>query len=283
MSDDTKSDRRPFSQRHGLVPTRTDLQVDFIDRELRTRLYNAFYEHFVEAVTTDGFWTINPVHVHIWTEHLVQRRDLIGQNAFLSVVLERFTKGAWYEVYDLVEFSALLDESFLRDVNRVLEAQFAGYRFVGTRLVPITSPDEIGAIETALAASTATGTLSGVREHLEAALDLFANRSKPDYRNAIKEAISAVEYLARKLVGQPTTLGDALKRIASTGTVDIHPALKGAFSQLYGWTSDGSGIRHALTDQAADITPEDARFMIVACSAFVNYLIAKAHKTGVAF
>jgi len=44
---------------------------------------------------------------------------------------------------------------------------------------------------------------------------------------------------------------------------------------LYGYTSDSGGIRHALSDE--DVTPtfEDAKFMLVSCSAFINYLKAK--------
>jgi hypothetical protein len=48
---------------------------------------------------------------------------------------------------------------------------------------------------------------------------------------------------------------------------------------LYGFTSDGQGIRHALKDMVQP-EPEDARFFLVACSAFVNYLSEKARKIG---
>ncbi len=50
----------------------------------------------------------------------------------------------------------------------------------------------------------------------------------------------------------------------------LHPALKAAFSQLYGYTSDEEGIRHALLDESRVGFPE-AKFMLVACSAFVSF------------
>lgn len=97
------------------------------------------------------------------------------------------------------------------------------------------------------------------------------NRETPDYRNSIKESISAVESLAKVLSGSDkATLGEALKEIEKNGK--LHSALKSAFSSLYGYTNDAEGIRHALLDESS-LTKADARFMLVSCSSFVNYLI----------
>jgi len=60
----------------------------------------------------------------------------------------------------------------------------------------------------------------------------------------------------------------------------LHSDLKHAFQKLYGYTNDSEGIRHALMEeQTLDV--EDAKFMLVSCSAFVNYLVVKAHKAGI--
>ena len=53
-----------------------------------------------------------------------------------------------------------------------------------------------------------------------------------------------------------------------------------AFRKLYGYTSDEKGIRHSLLEETASVAEEDARFMIVACSAFLNLLIVKADKAN---
>ena len=62
--------------------------------------------------------------------------------------------------------------------------------------------------------------------------------------------------------------------------VVLHPALSSAFDKLYGYTSDEQGIRHALLD-SSNLQQEDAVFMLVSCSAFVSYLIAKSARAGV--
>lgn len=66
------------------------------------------------------------------------------------------------------------------------------------------------------------------------------------------------------------TLGVILKELERSKK--LHPALRSAFSSLYGYTSDADGIRHALLD-AERLTKADARFMLVCCSAFVNYVV----------
>ena len=68
-----------------------------------------------------------------------------------------------------------------------------------------------------------------------------------------------------------STLGAALNELEKNG-VKIHGAMKNAFSSLYGYTSDKSGIRHNLgVDE--NTTFEEAKYMLVSCSAFLNYLI----------
>jgi hypothetical protein len=79
------------------------------------------------------------------------------------------------------------------------------------------------------------------------------------------------------LTGNPkATLGQALKQIEKDN--NIHPALKSSFSSLYGYTSDADGIRHALLEDD-NLNQEDAKFMLVACSAFINYLKQKESRT----
>ena len=65
-------------------------------------------------------------------------------------------------------------------------------------------------------------------------------------------------------------MGELLKHVEQKAP--LHPALKDAFSRLYGYTSDEGGIRHALMDDSRAVTFEEAKFMLVACSAFINYV-----------
>lgn len=184
----------------------------------------------------------------------------------------------WNEVYDFIEFVTTnvpdLDD-FSNACNAVLEKELSGYRLVGTHFTPITSEQETQAITDAL---NVPDTLKPVREHIDAALQKLSDRAKPDYRNSIKESMGAVEALCQLIAGERASLGDALKTIEKK--VSLHGALKQAFSNLYGYTSNAEGIRHALLDEPT-LVFEDAKFMLVSCAAFVNYLVAKAATAGI--
>lgn len=80
------------------------------------------------------------------------------------------------------------------------------------------------------------------------------------------------------LTGASATLGATLKKLEDNGVV-IHGAMRSAFSLLYGYTSDSDGIRHGGID-FKNAPAEDAKYMLISCSAFVNYLIEKHGKIG---
>ena len=54
----------------------------------------------------------------------------------------------------------------------------------------------------------------------------------------------------------------------------MHKALKEAFCKLYGYASDEGGIRHAEGMFESNVSFEDAKYFLVSCCAFVNYLIS---------
>ena len=63
-------------------------------------------------------------------------------------------------------------------------------------------------------------------------------------------------------------LGKALNNLKK---LEIHPALKSAYSSIYGYTSDENGTRHANGIGEKNQPLEEAKYMLVSCSTFVNY------------
>jgi len=100
----------------------------------------------------------------------------------------------------------------------------------------------------------------------------FLDGPQPDYPNAAKEAVSAVEQLARIVTGKPAaTLGDAIKELRAEGRVQA-PLLKG-LEELWGWTSDTPGVRHGassvlIVDAAA------ARYIVAQGDACIGLLLS---------
>jgi len=104
----------------------------------------------------------------------------------------------WNKVYDFIQFVANLRQDtsgFIRNCNIMMEREFSGYRFVGTTIAPITNEAEIRAIEQA--ASVDNSVLRPVTTHIQAAMHLLSDRENPDYRNSMKESISAVEAVCK--------------------------------------------------------------------------------------
>ncbi len=271
-----------FSQRKGLKPIRTIVQIDSTDEPLRNQLWNVLHWNL---------WSKKPQYSsdkggvslllrRIWIHYYDLTADEIPGYCFHIVdkVKHDFLKGDWYVVYDFIQFilnnyNYDLDplEPFTQALNLVLEKYLSGYRIVERQVVDITSKQELESIEDAL---KDTSILKPVNLHLIRALQLLSDREHPDYRNSIKESISAVEALCNVITGKPkATLGQTLAEIEKSH--QLHSALKESFSKLYGWTSDASGIRHKLLD-GSTLNQEDAKFMLITCSAFINYLLVKA-------
>lgn len=271
-----------FSQRRGLKPIKSIIQIDALDKDLRNALWTALTTWERRRTSTTGHPFQN-VMMQVWLSYYKESLDTMPSDG--SYVFQRlrtdFFDGEWNGCYDILEFivgnspDSNVKSQLIKDCNSALEKELSGYRFIGEVITPITSQAEISSIEQALAD---TDSLRPVNAHLVTALNYLSNRTSPDYRNSIKESISAVESLCNLINGGKDTLANALKKIETK--VPIHSALKKGFSCIYGYTSDASGIRHGLLDEP-DIDFDDAKFMLVSCSTFTNYLISKAGKAGI--
>lgn len=280
-----------FSQRIGKKSIRESLQIERIDKSLENKMWNTILDDFLKKLKDYGYSysgqeaELDQVLRVIWLEFFKERSDEIDSldkekiysGGVINYIKEWFFfKSNWYEKYDLLEFLARLDKdfdntNFVEDCNHALKSEMSGYRIVDVNIVQITAEEEIIEIEQAVQVSTK---FKPVNTHLSSALSLLSNREKPDFRNSIKESISAIESLAVIITGdEKASLGKALSVIESK--YKLHGALKSAFSSLYGYTSDSGGIRHSLLDDDIEVTFEDAKFMLVVCSAFVNYLKIK--------
>lgn len=249
-----------------------------MDNALRNKLWSAVMLHFFESVDSAYVENSNlrtEMQV-LWIHFFKLPIDTLptAWDGVLAKVRLWFFECKWNEVYDFIEALARelrgdLKKRFTRMSNSFLEQEMSVYRFVGDEIGEITSKAEIEAIEEAI---ESTDRLAPVNAHLRDALSKLFDRKNPDYRNSIKESISAVEALCRLITGDDkATLGDALKSLKGAG-LSLHPALENAWSSLYGYTSDRGGIRHALSDSQGT-TFAEAKYMLVSCSAFVTYLL----------
>lgn len=275
-----------FSDRMGITKPRDAIQIEGMDNALKNGLWNMLckyywdmgYEYSGHFIDLNHEKNVNLLKLctNIYEEYFKERIDQMNVNFHVvkSDFDGRFFSFEWYEVYNFVEFvgkngwTESLNANFQKQCNEILEREMSGYRFVGGIITPISNSQELESIEKALDISS-----NPVKVHLNTALTLLSDRQAPDYRNSIKESISAVEALASEIVGEKPILGKLLRKLEQQ--ITLHPSLKKAFEQLYAFTSDEGGIRHALEDDSIPIDFHDAKFMMIACSAFINYVNGK--------
>ena len=289
--------RGGFSDISGVSPSNTLMQYEDFDDKTRVFISNALFDLLVDFFE-------GPLSIH-YRDHNVWGAS--ASNDFCKKILSdvfgeknRLKQGYTYQwrdifsriddVIDGADYNEVLDivwyicdwifvnYSWHNDIpqqviNDLFEKEYVGYRFINRKIVAITDKTEISEIEKAC-----NSEFDGCKAHIQKAVGFLSDRESKDYKNCIKESISAVESICQIITDDDNaTLGEALKKLEDRGT-KIHPAIKSAFSKLYGYTSDEGGIRHAEGLFVSDVTFEDAKFMLVSCSAFVNYLIAEFGK-----
>lgn len=256
------------------------LQFDEMDAALRNSLWNWFHAALEPRSRGrhDNHWrsAVKDLAVNFFKSPIDEVPDY--ESACEALVKKWFFSAEWFGVYNFVEYvlprlrgyrSNCGDQS--TTLNAVLAREMAGYRWVSGTLTPITSADELASVATASSAKTG---FEGVATHMRTATALLGKRPVPDLRNSIKESMSAVESAVKLITGENSGgIDKALAIIEKRG--ELHPAFKGALSKLYGYTSDKDGVRHAILDQPT-VTFGEAKFMLVACSAFVNLVLDAA-------
>ena len=279
-----------FSQRYGYS------QVDdtFVREKMTEAVENAIcnccddLKKSLEAISfgnTDYYRGMEEV---LWRYFLNRRLSDFGYGYSHRVVLVDYIKSKdnpWYKKLDILENAlrylyALSERNssvasrvnhFVYSLNSDFKRLNYAYRIIDKQIVEVTSEEEITSIKKALEENK-----DNIKEHMTKALEHCSQRPTGDYRNSIKESISAVEALCREKTGE-STLGKALQKLEKNGVV-IPATLNAAFDKLYTYTNQpDTGIRHAIMDDDGKYTPgvDEAVFMLVSCSAFINYLNKK--------
>jgi len=280
-----------FSQRIGKTEITKPMQVESVDEDLSNGLWNIIkiqilnrkgeYKNHYKVSEFDEFAR------QLWHELYKQPVDFIEfdtPNEIKYKIRNLYFASEWFKKYDLVEFclKTLLDKTeilvFSSEINKVLEKEYAGYRIVNNEIIRISNDLELISIQESIKFTKNYTSLNGANIHLTKALSLLSDRNKPDYRNSIKESISAVEATCKSITGI-STLGKALSKMNKSG-IHINGQLKSGFEKFYSYSNQGeTGIRHGFDSEFIDSEFSDAQLMLVSCSAFINYLVLKSKKS----
>lgn len=276
-----------FSERYGLVKPQKAIIRNSMPEAVENSLCTLFDKWAKDRNAFIPFWKLEET---VWTKYLNKRLNdlfsVFGERKEVIVPYIQNINREWNEKLDLVDYvlqsvknvaeksegdNKIRAERLLAYLQKYINSEFErlhyGYRVVNGCITPLTSKLEIDAVEKATSVQN-----DPIRQHISQAIKLLSNRESPDYRNSIKEAISAVEVMGSELTGEKT-LGRALDVMEKKGVV-IHPQIREGIHKFYDYTNDhNTAIRHGLKDGASWIPSfNEAYMMLVACSAFVNYL-----------
>lgn len=282
-------DKNSFSAREGGQDIEFAL-VGAINERVRMCIWNLVHDRLLP--TKD----LRPVEIALrryihWPVDDASYNDYESRQQIRAFYLD--SGRAWHFPYDLFEYHAFSmymssfsgqnfssgqiesrenqRSQFAGQLNAELARAGCAYLFVAGLLTPITSSLEADEVRRA---SSAPAKFHGTREHICAGLDSLAKKPTPEVRNCIEESLHAVESALKVATGVTTGgVKDALDKFATQHAV--HGALRDAIKKLYGYASNKPGLRHPLLDEKNDLTPVDARMMLVTASSIVNWIISK--------
>jgi len=253
---------------------------------MRARLWDVIHNHLDLATDHrsacpyfDQPWADIFRRMHVARDHAMADDFKNDARKLTAQVRQIFEEGDYVAIFGWLQYVLRrpgCPRELADEIERALRTGRAAYRVLDRdTIVPIGSDAELETLKKAFA-DLAETEFHGARAHLrKAAEELTAGR----YADSIRESIHSVEATARVLEPKANALNSALDRLESKAK--IHNKLKHGFTNLYGYTSDERGIRHALVDDGtANVDQTDALFMIGACAAFVSYLVGKARSTG---
>jgi len=267
-----------FSERYGYKKVDNSLVWEEVPLQVRNRIWNAIANLF-GMFKKDA----NDFLIKVFDKFLGE--DISGllkipiytmafqDNLFKSLKQKTFNF-KWNKFFDFLEFT--MEEfpnrhkirKIEKKINRVLEEEKSAYRIIDGIVTPLIDREQIKEIEKAL---NPPDRFAPVREHIKNALKHLSDKKEPNYEDSIRESIHAVESLAKIITGKDKSLSGLIQSLK-----DIPFDLREGFKELYNWSS--KNLRHGKSGKELPTGFEEAVYMMVSCSAFVNYVIAKYGK-----
>lgn len=269
--------RNKFSEKYGFTNIRDILQKNNIDERLKNRLWNVIKENFFDKINVNSLKIYYEVDEELINKLYDEFFALAKKTDLYLYEDEKWMKkwffsSEWFEVYNFLEeliyqhHNEKIKENLKFNVNQKLEEEMSAYRFVDDCITPIIEESEIKEIEEVFQSE-----YNPVKVHLSRALEFLSDRENPDYVNSIKESITSVESIAKIITGKETDLASCLKQM----NLDLNKQFVTGMNNIYGWTCKEDGIRHGHTGEELKTSFDEAKYMLVSCSAFINYLISK--------
>lgn len=275
--------RKSFSDRTGLEPLGSTIQINDFNEGTRCYLQNQLLHFIDEHINRNGRYFDEEDFMLMIADKAFNlesdSRKRYSREKIFNIISAVFVNGQYYEILDLIEFFSnkiafeinfekFGEEDYCNYFNECFEREFVGYRFVDGIIIQSVNDEANKSIEDA-----SNTEYDVVNKHIVKAVSYLSGENK-DPKNSIKESVSAVEYLCNALAGtQSFKLSKAIDVLDKKKK--LHPCMKMMIEKLYGFASDEEGIRHSTKDGTTIVSFDDALFVLITCSAFINYTISR--------
>jgi len=120
--------------------------------------------------------------------------------------------------------------------------------------------------------------LISARQHFEKARKFFQHPTKPDFENAVKEAVCAVEATGKVLfpMAKASTLGDLIKWLGATNVLSVPKALIQTLTGIYAFRSGAEGVAHGATT-GGKVTADVTEYVLAVCASQIIFLVDLAN------
>jgi len=270
-----------FSKRYGYETLPEPMRLEELSLDLRIEIWNTFWGILpeIEKFIPNNFYRLASKLMKKPLDEVFLKQDVV-----LGFYRSTILTGPFYKVIDLAE--AIMNElqefsflpNFTMEIGHLFEQYPAAY-FLNTsqrpyHFVPRNSKEQGEAVKQAIETIQENG-LEGVAKYFQQAAE---NINKNRFDDSVTKSIAAVESVARKIVPNEKTLGEALKALEKEKLL-TNSQLKAGFSKLYAYANTEEGVRHPLVfKDSSDVGIDEAIFMYGACASFAAYLATKYMK-----
>lgn len=279
-----------FSQRYPVRPSRPDLIYDAIPKQATWELVNILADYRRRNYTLFSF---PELYKKLFDIPEVKRKHRFDEGVYegededknhLSRLLQDVD---WFTFFDACEViiravsgdaktrdAREVTERFMKDVNDLFHSHGLGYEIRDKRV------ERIGAtfVDRGVARARvllADPRFAGPDEQFGRAVEAFSRRPEPDCANAVKDAVGALEGVARIVSGDvKATLAGLLKTNQRLKEL-ISPPLVLLLEKVYAYRGDREGVAHGQT-VPLQVGVEEAELMIGYCASSIIYLAKKA-------
>ena len=271
-----------FSERKGIKHFSDIVQTESLNERTRNKVYTVTRNVFDRLESYELKYRESFVN-YLYEEILsLTKRDIpvyisgrYNFNEVFNNIYNIFSMESYEEIFTFIEgmikcFEFIdknmgnylnLKKDYENKIQKVFKEENVNYKIIDSKITDIVDEEQIKSI-----GETLNNPYKVVSEHYSKAIEQLY--SVKDYANSIKESISSVEAMCQVINGSKEELKKALDNLK----IKIHPALEQGYIKLYAFTCDENGSRHANGLSEGEATFEEAKYMLISCSAFVNYL-----------